>query len=747
MLTLQLSSQSDFLLIKADGRLDALGAGIFEQETNKQEATSVFWVLDCSGLVFLSSAGIRALVLSLKKLHKLEGALILLNPGEQMRQVLDMSGLIRQFSIAESLPEAAGIVGEILARHQGPRNFESNERRFSLKALPGKGSTIKKWKADLAGNKPLLVSLKELGMAFGKGSFAEDSLQALELTGAFFSFPGFFYFSPEKENIPSDYFSGKTDAAHGVYINEAFSVNDEPAFMVDINTRSEAMLSTVAGEICSMIGERDGKMPSMICLLGVSEDHRIIGAAYTNPKLLLDNPEIEGFWNHVEKNNDAYVQAFSLVTGNMDFNLDIPDHARLAALLRSSDPGNENIIQDADVLIGKSRLWVYLPADVIDANVTRLKIEFEEEMEVPEAWEIIIREVYDDSGKVILKQLHGGFSAKTFQVASFDKAGRRMLPTVLKMGKVGIVEREERSYHEYVEKFILNNSTTIMGAHYSGEWGGVRYNFLGINGPETKLKWLTHVYKERPTEALIPLFDRIFKTVLKPWYGQPRLENIRLWESHSPLVPFFPNLLQDAERVLGISPDQETLDCPFLGRKVLNPYWFLKYEWPKRLSESRLWYSSICHGDLNMQNILLDETDNIYIIDFSETHPRNMVSDFARLEPIFKIEMTRVGSDEDLRDKLLMEEALTSISRLTDRPPFTYTGDDPMVMKAYEMVLKMREYARMTMIFEEDPLPYWLAVLEWTLPYPSYWSVPEKMKWHAVYSSGLILEKIIGKLP
>ena len=745
MLTLQFSTHPDYLLIKAGGRLDALGAGIFEHETDKLETKSVYWVLDCSEIGFLSSAGIRSLVVALKKLHKADGALVLLSPGDQIRQVLEMSGLIRQFSISSTLSEAEIQIREMISRHQGPRNFESEERRFNLKALAGKTCTMMKWDAATSADTPMLVSLRELGMAFGKGSFAEDRQQARDFTGTFFSFPGFFYFSPENDRIQSDYFSGKADAAQGVYVTEAFSVSDEPAYMVDINTRSETMISTVAGELCSMIGERDGKMPPMIILSGVTEDHRIVGAAYTNPKLLLDNPEIEGFWSHAEKRNDAFIQAFSLDTGNPDFNPDIAEHSKLLAILRATDPGNERLIVDSDVLLGKSRLWVYVPGRVTDAGAVRLKIQYEEAMEVPEAWEIIIREVYSDSGKVVLKQLHGGFSAKTFQVASFDKEERRMLPTVLKMGKVAIVEREEKNYHDHVEKFILNNSTTIMGAHYSGEWGGVRYNFLGINGPETKLKWLTHVYRERPVEALKPLFDRIFKTVLKPWYGQPRLENIRLWESHSPLVPFFPNLVQDAERVLGISPEQQFLDCPYLGRKVLNPYWFLKHEWPKRLQESRLWYSSICHGDLNMQNILLDETDNIYIIDFSETHPRNIVSDFARLEPIFKIEMTRTGTDEDLRDKLLMEEALTGISALTDRPAFRYNGDDPMVMKAYEMVLRVREYARMTMIFEEDPIPYWLAVLEWTLPYASYWSVPEKMQWHAVYSSGLILEKVIGK--
>jgi len=60
--------------------------------------------------------------------------------------------------------------------------------------------------------------------------------------------------------------------------------------------------------------------------------------------------------------------------------------------------------------------------------------------------------------------------------------------------------------------------------------------------------------------------------------------------------------------------------------------------------------------------------------------------------------------------------------------------------------LKMREYARMSMIFEEDPIPYWLAVLEWTLPYVSYWSVPIESQWHATYSAGLILERISAKM-
>ena len=53
-----------------------------------------------------------------------------------------------------------------------------------------------------------------------------------------------------------------------------------------------------------------------------------------------------------------------------------------------------------------------------------------------------------------------------------------------------------------------------------------------------------------------------------------------------------------------------------------------------------LWYRAITHGDLNLRNVLVDERDNLYVIDFSETTTRNAVADFARLEPILKLELS-----------------------------------------------------------------------------------------------------------
>ena len=61
--------------------------------------------------------------------------------------------------------------------------------------------------------------------------------------------------------------------------------------------------------------------------------------------------------------------------------------------------------------------------------------------------------------------------SNTFRVASYDPDGRRLLPTVLKIGGVALTEREEAANRKYVQTFILNNSTTLLGGAAAGRLG------------------------------------------------------------------------------------------------------------------------------------------------------------------------------------------------------------------------------------------------------------------------------------
>ena len=144
-----------------------------------------------------------------------------------------------------------------------------------------------------------------------------------------------------------------------------------------------------------------------------------------------------------------------------------------------------------------------------------------------------------------------------------------------------------------------------------------------------------------------------------------------------------------------------------------------------------------------MQNVLVDERENIYVIDFSETRPRNIVSDLARLEPIVKFEMVSIDDESGLRHMLDFEKGLVSAAALNEIPAYTYQGSDPAVHKAYEVIRLIRRHADTVTIFETDIVPYWLALLEWTLPVVMYVNASDWQKKYAVYSAALLCEAIL----
>jgi hypothetical protein len=406
--------------------------------------------------------------------------------------------------------------------------------------------------------------------------------------------------------------------------------------------------------------------------------------------------------------------------------------------LLAVDPGT--------VSIRGPRLWCWTPLRLEDGRSRQLAIEIPPDAPFPDEWEVIVRRIYRDAGRVRLRALHGGFMATTFQVESEDSEGRRMIPTVLKVAPLAMTLREEKAYRDCVEKFILNNSTVIMGMAEQGDWSGLRYNFVGVNGPESRLTWLAGHYAERSVEDLAPLWDVLFLRVLWPWYGQSARRIVHPFVDHDP-AQIFRRISEDAEEALGVRADAATVDCPELGCVLPNPYLFHARDFARYGDLTREWYTSVTHGDLNLNNVLLDEKENLYVIDFSETAVRNVVSDFARLEPLLTIQMTRMADEQDAAGVLQLWEGLLSVDPLREPPPFSYRGDDPLVRKAYDTIRLLRGYAARAAREQTDPLAYWLPLLQWTLPIVSFVQMPVRYKRVSMLASALICRRILEVLP
>ena len=395
--------------------------------------------------------------------------------------------------------------------------------------------------------------------------------------------------------------------------------------------------------------------------------------------------------------------------------------------------------------LGQISAWLYLPSQIGPADDLRLKIDAEGGA-LPDEWDLIVRRIYRDSGRVSLAKLSGGYSSTTYRADSFDRDGRRTIPTVLKIGSVEITRAEVDAYHACVKSFILNNSTVIMGHAAQGNWAGLRYNFVGVNGADSSLSWLADHYARRPAQEVVPLVDVVFGRILWPWYGQAKRETVRPFEQHAPAARFFPDIPGEAEKVLGISPDDPWLACPELGRDLPNPFHCLKHRFPKWKSWERPWHSAITHGDLNLNNILVDEKENVYVVDFSETRLRNAVADFARIEPVVSLQFPRLEDARDFRDLLGFLDGLASVSPLLGDPPLRYSGNDPLVPKAWHVLRRLRFYARQTVGGENSPVFYWLPVLEWTLPCVYFRQLSPERKRLWAFSAAILCEKILAQI-
>jgi hypothetical protein len=592
-----------------------------------------------------------------------------------------------------------------------------------------------------------VVNARDLGVAFGLGVLG-GSAGGPGVPGPFVCTPQFAGMLDVQAGV-TDFVAGDASQVVPIGVAAALGLAGAPVAIVELEDSSAFSLFDAVDDLFE--GVTSSAVPPVLGFVALAQTRSTCPGLYAAGVAF--DPSAAASTIDPENRLDAMPRQLRLASGRrvvgaavtleasprFDARPDINDALRGDAALETAG-GMIALTECAAVT--KAVVWVFEPRELRNGIDKLLQVTVDGGGEWRPEWDAIVRRLYNDCRSVTLTPLPGGFMSTTFKAVAHDHDGRRTLPSVVKIGPTALTRREQQANHDYVSRFILNNGTSVLGDAQEGEWAGLRYNFLGANGPDTRLVWLYDQYLQRPVSTVTALFERLITRVLKPWYAQPRWEQVFLFRDHTPLR-LFPTLIETAEQLLGISADDADFDCRELGVRLPNPFRFLKYEYPKRAHESRLWYTAVCHGDLNLRNVLVDELDNLYVIDFSETRPRNAVADFARLEAVLKFEMTRIGSDADLRALVEFEEGLTSVTALDEPPPFRYRGDDPLAARAHAVITLLRRCADRVTLFERDIVPYWLAMLEWTYSVVCYRQVSVRHKRYAACSAALICRSIM----
>lgn len=102
----ELKRDNDLLTATLSGRMDAITATNFtDQMESWIESDLKRFVIECAELDYISSAGLRAILMAAKKLRNLDGSLQLVALQESVRTVFAISGFDKVIPIAKTLDD------------------------------------------------------------------------------------------------------------------------------------------------------------------------------------------------------------------------------------------------------------------------------------------------------------------------------------------------------------------------------------------------------------------------------------------------------------------------------------------------------------------------------------------------------------------------------------------------------------------------------------------------------------------
>ncbi|MFT4625281.1 MAG: ADP-ribose pyrophosphatase [Myxococcota bacterium] len=314
-----------------------------------------------------------------------------------------------------------------------------------------------------------------------------------------------------------------------------------------------------------------------------------------------------------------------------------------------------------------------------------------------------------------LRPLTGGFSGSLLFLADGWKGSARTEPMVLKIDDFSQMRRELRGYYQV--KDLLGKHVPSFGYPIArGEWMGVAMELAAMEGrPETLQDTFEEAVGEEGLQRFLRRLDKALLLLSEKLY-QNTLES-------SSVVPYRSFGLQMRQQAVWMSENAEVItgyleetghadEAPdvdelvaVLGMVSANPD---GVDGPVCLQ----------HGDINFANVICDEGDNCWFIDWTHAAVSPLELDFAKLENDAKFVMSKDFDVEDLArlrrfEEYLLEHPLPGASEsLPDALKFAKW--DLRFRKILDTVRRVRA-AYFALKGDQDMLVYRVALLRYAL--------------------------------
>jgi DNA-binding response OmpR family regulator len=310
------------------------------------------------------------------------------------------------------------------------------------------------------------------------------------------------------------------------------------------------------------------------------------------------------------------------------------------------------------------------------------------------------------------------------------------VPVVLKLGDAATIAAEAEAYHRIKAFLGGQRRTQLEGEAYSRAVGGLVYSLIGAAGTN-QVQPLADLFVSQPATEVAPLLERFFQTTFGQIHADAKPATLDLMEHYTAELRLTAAKLQCAAQAL----DPALLTSPTLPWSALpqplpNPIYRVLQGDTIRSFGSLATQTCLCHGDLHSHNVLVDEEQHFWLIDFARATQSHSLRDFAELETDIKF---RALPSQPLADFIAFESALVAPT-VWEEEPTAILLPTPL-QQAFDLVTALRRIARQQLTQVGANRAYQQALFWHTLNVMRLKTVEPERKRQALVAAALLLER------
>jgi hypothetical protein len=359
----------------------------------------------------------------------------------------------------------------------------------------------------------------------------------------------------------------------------------------------------------------------------------------------------------------------------------------------------------------------------------------------------LLGQLFPGARAVLVEILTPGFSGtKVLKIHPFFDVGGGGRAAVVKFGDIHVIEQEHANYIKHVQDFIGDGRlTAAFNYKQTTHLGGILYSLLGADGQETRQ--FGEYYQQKEFPDIERVLDNLFRRTCGIWYANPsarlplNLTEEYQWQGSDAPEQFERSVAEHLPSVRFQSALTFTSFKEPPARSFTNPIRILTVI-PELIRST---YVCTVHGDLNQNNIFVDQTDYPWLIDFRSTGPSHMLRDAATLDAVVRFQLL-TAQQATLEEFLSLEEVLCSINRFSQLKdlPASYPTTNPAIAKVYQTVLHLRKLAHW--LVERNPVvnmsEYYIALFYLSLETLQFFALATEQRERALISASLLVDTL-----